>query len=152
MNSIITPQQVIDLVFIPETLVTRSKITATDIAIAESRYLLPIIGEALYDAISAGRYTELRDEYVAPMVAAWTRYIAEPLLAERLGIAQNKDYSEADNDVRKDAVRRLRRNAQLLSRRMSDYLNAHSDNFAEYNPADNPLNHCTIDGGIVQIF
>ena len=80
MNSIITPQQVIDLVFIPETLVTRSKITATDIAIAESRYLLPIIGEALYDAISAGRYTELRDEYVAPMVAAWTRYIAEPLL------------------------------------------------------------------------
>ena len=151
MRSIITPKQVVELAFVPEGLVTQTKITLLDIAIAESRYLLPIIGETLYEAILAGRYTTLRDEYILPMVAAWTRYVAEPLLAERMGVAYD-DYSEADIDARDMAIVRLRRNAQVLSRRLSDYLNAHCDEHLEYNPVDNPLNHCMIYGGLVQIF
>ena len=112
MRSIITPKQVVELAFVPEGLVTQTKITLLDIAIAESRYLLPIIGETLYEAILAGRYTTLRDEYILPMVAAWTRYVAEPLFAERMGVAYD-DYSEADIDARDMAIVRLRRNAQV---------------------------------------
>ena len=152
MKTLVTPQQVINLAFVPEGVMTDTKITIADIAIAESRYLLPIIGEALYNTLISNRYTVLRDEYIAPMVAAWTRYVAEPLMAERLGIGYDNDYSEADNDARNAILVRLRRNASTLSRRLSNYLNAHSNEFPEYNPTNNHLNYCTIDGGIVQIF
>jgi hypothetical protein len=152
MSTLVTPQQVIDLAFVPEGVMTATKITAMDITIAESRYLIPILGQELYDTLLANRYTELRDNYVTPMVAAWTRYIAEPLMAERLGAGYDNDYNQADNDARYAILVRLRHNASALSRRLSDYLNSHSAEFAEYDPANNPLNHCTIDGGIVQIF
>ena len=150
MRTIVTPQEVVSLAFVDEGLVTMSKISLTDIAVAESRYLLPLVGEALYDKLLNGEYTSLRDDYVKPMVALWARYVAEPLLEERLGGGDK--YTEADVEAREVVVVRLRRTASALSRRLSDYLNAHCEEFVEYNPADNPLNHCVIDGGIVQIF
>lgn len=152
MRTIVTPQEVVSLAFVDEGLVTVSKISLTDIAVAESRYLLPLVGEALYDKLLNGEYTSLRDDYVKPMVALWARYVAEPLLEERLGGGYGDRYTEADVEAREVVVVRLRRTASALSRRLSDYLNSHSDEFSEYNPVDNPLNHCVIDGGIVQIF
>lgn len=152
MKTIITTQQVVELAYVPEGVMTAAKITIADIVVAESKYLIPIIGESLYDALMAGSYTSLCEDYVAPMVAAWTRYVAEPLLAGRLGVGYDNDFSEADNDARDAILMRLRHTAAIFSRRLSDYLNAHSDQFPEYNPIDNPLNHCMIDGGIVQIF
>lgn len=152
MKTIVTPEQVVNLAYAPDGVVTVSKVSLPDIVLAEGRYLLPIIGEALYDALVAGRYQSLRDDYVAPMVAAWTRYVAEPLMEERLSGGYDDDYTEADVEAREAVVVRLRRTAAAFSRRLSDYLNAHSQEFVEYNPADNPLNHCIIDGGIVQIF
>jgi hypothetical protein len=152
MKSVVTPEQVIELAFVPDGMVTRSKITLMDIALAESRYLLPLIGEALYDALLAGRYEMLCEEYVVPMVAAWTRYVAEPLMVERIGRGYDDNYTQADNDAREEVILSLRRNAAGFSQRLTDYLNEHCDEFVEYNPADNPLNHCILYGGIVQIF
>lgn len=152
MRTIVTPQEVVSLAFVDEGLVTMSKISLTDIAVAESRYLLPLVGEELYEKLLNGEYTSLRDDYVKPMVALWARYVAEPLLEERLGGGYGDKYTEADVEAREVVVVRLRRTASALSRRLSDYLNAHCEEFVEYNPADNPLNHCVIDGGIVQIF
>ena len=152
MKTVVTPEQVIDLAFAPDGMVTMSKITLSDIVLAESRYLLPLIGESLYNALLEGGYQTLNEEYVAPMVAAWTRYIAEPLIAERIGSGHYDDNSHADNDAQELVLVHLRHNAACFSRRLTDYLNAHCDEFEEYNPVDNPLNHCMLYGGIVQIF
>ncbi len=146
MNTILTPSQIYSLIFSAEESYNPSAVRESDIAIAESRYLLPIVGDSLYNALLEGDYSELCSDYVAPMLGAWTRYIVEPLLAERCGFGHGATVADAE------LLARLKLMAMSHSRRLSDYLNAHAEEFAEYNPIDNPLNHCSIDGNIVQIY
>lgn len=148
MDTLIKSDDVLSLAYTADGRVTNLKITKVDIAAAEGQFLLPIIGEELYKSLMQGNYPTLLQEYVAPQVAAWTRYIVEPIMVERCGYESSAAY----NEVRKVIYRRLRGIARSLSRQLSNYLNAHCDEFPEYNPADNPLNHCSIDGYVVQIF
>lgn len=146
MKTIITPTDVYNLAFSVEEHCTPSAVREADIVMAESRYLLPIVGESLYNAIIQSRYGDLRADYVVPMLCAWVRYIVEPLLAERCG------YGQSAKAVDAEVVGCLRLIAMSYTRRLSDYLNAHTEEISEYNPIDNPLNHCSIDGNIVQIY
>ena len=54
--------------------------------------------------------------------------------------------------VDSERMTHLRSMASMLTRRLSDYLNAKQDECLEYNPCCNPINYCSIDGGIVQIY
>jgi hypothetical protein len=45
---------------------------------------------------------------------------------------------------------RLRR--QILLKRLSNYLKAHASQFPTYDAESDILQHCTIDGGYIQIF
>ncbi len=146
MKTILTPSHIYSLIFSTEENYNPSVVRDSDVAIAESRYLLPIVGEGLYNALLNGDYAELRDDYVAPMLGAWTRYIVEPLLAERCGC----EHGSVATD--REMLSHLKMMAMTQSRRLSDYLNAHTEEYPEYNPIDNPLNHCSIDGNIVQIY
>lgn len=146
MKTILTPSQIYSLIFSAEENYNPSVVKEADIAMAESRYLLPIVGERLYNALLTSNYTDLLTNYVAPMLGAWVRYIIEPLLAERCG------YGHGATAVDAELLARLKMMAMTQSRRLSDYLNAHAEEFSEYNPIDNPLNHCSIDGNIVQIY
>lgn len=148
MDTLIKSDDILSLAYTADGRVTNLKITKVDIAAAEGQFLLPIIGEELYKSLMQGNYPTLLQEYVAPQVAAWTRYIVEPIMVERCGYESSAAY----NEVRKVIYRRLRGIARSLSRQLSNYLNAHCDEFPEYNPVDNPLNHCSIDGDVVQIF
>ena len=151
MKRLITAERVMRLAFSAREELSPEIITEADIVEAESRFLLPILG-ALYEPLSEGSYAELMAEYVAPVVAIYTRYVAEAHLAERCAPCRDKSVSVADNtrlNLRLDA---LRRKAATLARRLSDHLNAHADDYAEYDPQQNILNRCSTDGGIVQIF
>jgi hypothetical protein len=152
MNLMITPQEVVDLAFSREELVHRDVVTLLDIAEAESRYIRPILGQELAEAIALGGYEELRKEYVLPALAAWCRYILEPLLTSRCRELHHDEASSAENEHLRGILRSLRRKASTLSRRLSDYLNTHGDDYVEYNPKTNPLNHCSIYGDIIQVY
>ena len=152
MNTTINPDQVVELAFGSAYTITSSKITSLDILTAETRYLLPIVGEELYAAILAGDYAALKEEYVAPLVAAWTRYLVEPQIPERCGNDTRGDFTEADYMLNSNIIRRLKVSASTLSRRLTNYLNAHAAEFEEYNPNNNPLNHCVMYGGVVQVY
>lgn len=158
MQTLISPERVFRLAFTADEMLTPSVILPADILAVEERHLRPIIGEALYAALAEGRYAELLEEYVAPAVAAWTRYAVQPLLGHRCSsclVSDGNDFynaTTADN-VRMAALQRhLRHTAQTLSRRLGDYLNNHSADFAEYDPDENPLNRCSINGDIVQTY
>ncbi|MBO7189527.1 MAG: hypothetical protein J6V55_02955 [Alistipes sp.] len=146
MKTIITPTDVYNLAFSVEENYNVSVVKESDIAIAESRYLLPIVGETIYSKLVNGGYYDLRVEYVAPMLSAWVRYMIEPLLAERCGLGH--DTTTVDSRV----LAHLKMMAMEQTRRMSNYLDKHHDEYPEYNSIDNPLNHCSIDGNIVQIY
>ena len=151
MNTLLTAERAYSLAFSSEEPYSPSAITEADIVEAESRYLMPILGEELYAALSI--YGTLKTEYVEPMVAAWVRYIVEPHLAMRCCpcYAEGR-ITEAVNDHAERVMRALKEKAVALTRRLSDHLNAHSADYAEYNPKTNPLNRCFIYGNIVQVY
>ena len=151
MKTLITAERAYALVFSTEEPYSAAAITEADIAEAESRYLMPIVGEELYNALAA--YSDLVAEYVEPMVAAWVRYIVEPHLAARCCTCYVEGrVTEAVNDHTERVMRALRAKAVALTRRLSDHLNSHSADYAEYNPKTNPLNRCFIYGNIVQVY
>ena len=151
MKTLVTAERAYALVFSPEEPYGASAITETDIAEAESRYLMPVVGEELYNALDT--YTTLKTEYVEPMVAAWVRYIVEPHLATRCCTCYAEGrVTEAVNDHTERVLRALREKAVALTRRLSDHLNSHSADYVEYNPKTNPLNRCFIYGNIVQVY
>lgn len=150
MNTLLSAERAYALAFSSEEPYSASVITEVDIAEAESRYLLPIIGEELYAALL--KYGTLQTEYIEPMVAAWVRYIIEPHLATRCCACHAEGrITEAVNDHTERVMRALREKAQVLTRRLSNHLNSHSADYVEYNPKNNPLNRCFIYGNIIQI-
>ena len=153
MNTLMTAERLFSLVFTREESYNAAVIMPMDVVEAESRYLVPVVGSALYEAMLGGGYAELVDEYVAPMVAAWVRYVVEPHLASRCCMCHSeRDITEAVNENSERVMRALRERAVVLTRRLSDYLNAHSVDYEEYNREDNPLNRCFIYGDIVQVY
>ena len=151
MNTLLTAERDYAFAFSSEEPYSPSAITEADIAEAESRYLIPIVGEELYNAMA--KYSTLKSEYVEPMVAAWVRYIVEPHLATRCCTCYAEGrVTEAVNDHTERVMRALREKAVALTRRLSDHLNLHSVDYAEYNPETNPLNRCFIYGNIVQVY
>ena len=153
MKTLITAETIFSLAFTSEESYNASVITASDIAEVESRYLMPIVGENFYNAMRLGEYEDLVEERVAPMVAAWVRYIVEPHLASRCCTCYAEGrVTEAVNDYTERVMRALRERAVALTRRLSDHLNSHSADYAEYNPQTNPLNRCFIYGNIVQVY
>ena len=150
MKNLITAKQVVELAFGGDELAHRELIAECDIVEAEERYIRPVIGDGLYEALASGDYEELMTEYVAPALAAWCRYVVEPLIEHRCSLCG--DVSAAHNVRQEVVMRHLARRASTLTRRLSRYLNANSDKFPEYNPKSNPLNRCSIYGSIVQVY
>ncbi|MBQ8204485.1 MAG: hypothetical protein IJZ78_01555 [Alistipes sp.] len=152
MKSLVSPEVVVSVAFAADYEVTSSNITTLDVLATESRFLLPLLGAALYDKLLGGGYPELLSDYVVPQVAAWTRYAVEPLLAERFDFDRSKDYSEADYSMNRQLLMQLRSTAQAMSRRLTDYLNANAESIPEYDADANPLNHCIMYGDVVQVY
>lgn len=151
MTTLITPYDVIIHAYSDNELQTPAAILHSDIAEAESRHIAPILGKSLISRLYEGGYTTLLEEYVAPALAAWTRYALEYVAHLRCTGCHNDNSSSANNERQQTTLRALRQKARTLSRRLSDHLNDHSDDYAEYDPNNNPLNRCFIDGDIIQI-
>lgn len=153
MNTLITREEAIHIAFSPDEMIHTQAITDADIVEAEERFLRPIMGNSLINAIADGNYTSLRDDYVAPALAQWSRYVAQPLHRARTIEEGDNSHNNtlANNDHLRLLLRTLHRKASTLSRRLSTHLNAHSDEYPEYNPNNNILNHCSIHGDIIQI-
>lgn len=151
MTTLITPYDVIIHAYSDNEMQTPSAILHSDIAEAESRYITPILGKSLVARLYEGGYTSLLEEYVAPALAAWTRYAIEHVAHLRCIACHDDNTTTANNERHHTTLRALRQRARSLSRRLSDHLNNHGDDYTEYNPNENPLNRCFIDGDIIQI-
>ena len=131
-------------------------IAEADIAGAEQRHIVPVVGRALYEKLLAGSYPDFRTEYLASPAALFTRAVLQPRLDVRTGQCGttapkgSSGQPAADTPLR-DRQRALRTEARTLLRRASEYLSDHRDEFPEYDPARDILKRCSTDGCLVQI-
>ena len=156
MNTLISPLQVLKLAFGEGEYLPPDTFGEADIAAAEQRYIVPVIGPELHEKLLAGDHADFRDAYLAAPTALFTRLALQPRLDIRTGqcgtTSPKSSWSQpADEQARRRLCHALRCEARTLLRRAAAYLENNRDEFPEYRPEKNILNRCTTDGGFVQI-
>lgn len=155
MNTLVTPLQVLKLAFGEGEYLPPEIIAEADIAGAEQRHIVPVVGRALYEKLLAGSYPDFRTEYLASPAALFTRAVLQPRLDVRTGqcgtvAPKSAAYQPAGTQALRELQRSLRRQARTLLRRAAEHLETHAVEFPEYDPHENILNRCTTDGNFVQ--
>ena len=156
MQTLITPVQVVRLAFAPDDCLTPDAVAESDIAAAEARYLVPVIGEALHQRLLKAQDRTFVDDFLAAPVALFTRALIQPRLDIRAGrggtTAPKSDKTVAAGDAARRSMRAaVLTEARTLLRRAVARIEAAPAAFPEYDPAQNVLKHCSLDGKLVQI-
>lgn len=156
MNTLISTEEAIKAGFAEAEYMPPEAIAESDIAAAERRYLLPVIGRTLYERLAEGEYPSLKEDYVTPALAACVRVMMQPLLTARCGtcgvvVPAGENMQSVDEEHRAELMKALRRRARELMARLSEHLEAHAADYAEYDTEKNILNRCTIYGDIIAI-
>ncbi|MFI3304887.1 MAG: hypothetical protein R3Y68_00055 [Rikenellaceae bacterium] len=131
IDTLITPQRVVELAYSNANYTPSSMIAETDIVTAERKYLIPVIGERLFAALRNGAYLDLMEDYVAPALALYVREQANLPSAPRSAEGMSR--------------------ARSFIRRLSDHLDDNCATYAEYVASDNILKRCRINGTHIQI-
>ena len=148
MNTLITPAQAVALAFADGEYLAPESVTQSDIAAAEQRYLVPVIGRLLYEKLLSGSHAGFTTEYLAAPAALFTRIALQPRLDVRTG--QCGTVAPKSAAYQPAGTQALRRQARTLLRRAAEHLETHAAEFPEYDPHKNILNRCTTDGNFVQ--
>ena len=156
-QTIITPRQVIDIAFSDGEWIAEGVITEADITAAIERWIVPVVGRDLLDAVAQGGYEEFSSEYLRPAIALYTRLLVQPRLnvqTSQLGLSSPAGSSRraADEKARGELQHALHLRAQAMRKRVAEYLEQNATAIAEYRSEENVLNRCSCDGGFVQIF
>ncbi len=157
MTTLITPQTVVAIAFGGEEFLSPQRITTADITAAVERFLVPVMGRALIEKLVVGEYSALLEEYVAPAAAFAVRTLIQPTLNVRTGdagamIPQGDNTQAAPQSMLKTLQLSLKNRTSTLLRALSNHLSQNSSLYPEYDPRNDILKHCSINGGFVQTF
>lgn len=156
MKSLISPLEVHRYAFAGGQCLPSDAVTEADIITAEERFLRPVFGAALLDAVRAGQYADFLTDYLVCCLALLTRVVLQPQLdlqTTPIGTLAPKgtNGTAADTAELRRLQQNLRHRAQTLLKRASEYVEAHAEAFPEYDSRANILNRCTTYGGFVQV-
>lgn len=155
MKNLITNEQVIKLAFGDGEFLSPDVVLDSDIASATHRYIIPVVGAELCEAMLGGSHKTLLDDFVAPALAMAVRTMIQPALNVRTGQGGLHIPSSARADTSTKGVtnalhKSLRMRRQALLRRLSDHLKAHASEFAEYDADNDVMQKWRMDGGYLQ--
>ena len=156
MKQIITQAEVKALAFSDGEYVNSDVIALADIDAAIEQWILPVVGADVLEAVARGLYSEFVEKHLKPTIAAFVRCLVQPRLnavTGQAGLAMpvGSYHKAADEQARKELSHSLMVRAKALRRAMSEYLENHTAQIAEYCPEENVLNRCSCYGGFVQI-
>jgi hypothetical protein len=155
MELLITPAQVAQMAFRAPDFISEEAVAEATILAAQQKFVRPVLGDRLFDALCRGSYAPLLRDYVMPPLALYVKMLMLPALAVQAGgagvvEANPKNFVRAGDARLRAAVRRLRTEALALMRRAIEHIESSAPRtYPEYDPADNILNRCSTDGGVV---
>jgi hypothetical protein len=156
MKNLITNEQVISLSFGDGEYISPEVVLDSDIASASFRYIIPVVGAELYEAMLNGSHRSLLEDFVAPALAMAVRTMIQPALNLRTGqlglqISSSLRADSSTKSAMQTLQKSLRLRRQTLLKRLSDHLKNHASEYPAYDPDNDALQNCSIDGGFVQI-
>ena len=124
MKNLITNEQVISLAFGDGEYLSPEVVLPADIASAEARYIIPVVGEKLHQEMLDGAQKTLLEDYVAPALAMAVRTMIQPALNVRTGQGGLYIPTSARSDTSVKSTthslqKSLRNRRQALLRRLS---------------------------------
>lgn len=137
MAHLITASEVITIAFTGEEKISTDKIKDTQIDIAEKEFIIPRIGQDLYDALISGSYTDLK-ALLMPTLAYYVRTLVIPELAvsvANMGLMQSmNDYSRPVSSASQNMLlQRTLKNAETLMDSVVKYIQDNNESYPEYN-------------------
>ena len=156
MSELITQAEVVALAFTDGEYISPEVIAKADIDAAVSKWIKPVVGQAMLLAVEDGKYAEFAEKHLKPTIAAFVRCLVQPRLnvvtgQAGLAVPVGSYHKAADEEARRGLLRSLMGRATALQIDMSEYLEANVEKFPEYDPRENVLNRCRCYGGFVQI-
>ena len=156
MKNLITNEQVISLAFGDGEYLSPEVILDSDIASASFRYIVPVVGSELYEALLNGDHRTLLEDFVAPALAFAVRTMIQPALNVRTGqlglqISSSLRADSSTKSAMQTLQKSLRLRRQTLLKRLSNHLKTHASEYPAYDPSRDAMQKCSTDGGFVQI-
>lgn len=150
---LITPQEVIDLAFAANDMITPGSIKQTKIDAAQEKFIRPVLGK-LYDALLAGKYPDLLTDYIRPALAYYVRYSVIPDLAVKLNDKGAQLYaseyaSTATDKQRVEMRQQAKDDANALLDKAVRHIVEKRNDFPEYERRDNIRSKVITNGGII---
>jgi hypothetical protein len=157
MKNLITNEKVIELAFGDGEYLSPEVIRDADIAAATHRYIIPVVGPELYEEMVEGAHPTLCNDFVAPALAMAVRTLIQPALNVCTGqtglrISSSLRADSSTKTAMESLLKSLRQRRQTLLKRLSAYLKEHATTFESYDAKNDILQHCSTDGGYVQIY
>lgn len=128
------------------------------IAVAERRYLRPVLGRALHEALLAEERSEplavLTTDYLKAPLALYTLSSLLPSIAAKVGSAgvvrlRGENFEVADKNSIRALGRHLRREAKELMAAAVEYIEDNAELFPQFDPQKNVLRRVSLAGGVV---
>lgn len=154
MENLISPEQVASQAFAPLDYIAADDVNPLTISVAQERFLVPVLGGAMVEAMAGGAYPELVNKLVGPALALYTRVLMMPSLALRTGAAGvvkgSNQYLDAatENELRSLRRSTLAQATTLLQKAVARIESA-PEQFPEYDTRQNIWRRCCLDGGVV---
>ncbi len=155
MELLITPAQVAATAFRAPDFISEEAVPEATILVAQQKFIRPVLGDALFDALCRGTHPELLSGYITPPLALYVKMLMLPRMAVQTGgagiVEANPKHHARASDVKLHAaIRRLRADALALMRRAVLHIeSATPGTYPGYDPTRNILNRCSTDGGVV---
>jgi hypothetical protein len=151
---LITPAQVAKIAFRAPDFITDDAVSEATIVAATQKFIRPVFGDALVDALVGGSYTDLLTEYIQPPLALYVKLLMLPVLAVQTGSAGvveagTNNLFPVGEFKTKAVLRRLRGDAAALTLRAVLHVEEDPLRYPEYDPSDNILHRLSTDGGVV---
>lgn len=151
----LTPAEVIAIAFSDGGYISEDVILEEDILWAAQRWVEPVVGEGVIEAVGRGEYESLRPLLISA-IAYFTRYQVQPRLnamTSQLGltVATVCSHSPAEESLRGEHRRALWQRARTALDVLSRWVDDHAAEIKEYDPSQNILHRISLGGGIAQI-
>lgn len=154
MRLIITPEKVAETAFCAPDFIQPEAVSEATILAAQQKFVRPVLGDALYEAVCGGAYPAMTEAFLRPPLALYVKMLMLPSLAVQAGGAgivevNSRNLARAGEGKLRSALRRLRCDARALMRRAVRHIESAPADYPEYDPTNNILNRCSTEGGLV---
>lgn len=154
MKLLITPAEVAADCFNGDANLRDEFIKDSAILTAQRKYIYPLLGKSLWNALENKKYDALADGYVKPALALYVKAVVLPAVYSQAGIMgvvqyAGRNFTGAAAGSFADLLKSIRNEADTMMRICMEHIETRAADYPEYDPRENAGKKFSVQGGVV---